>query len=154
MECEQKPVSMFVLFARLFSIVAKNLENEFGQKGLEVLAKSVKEFGVARGQDIARRAEAQGEDNSIGNYLKNYDMERSELFGYVTEYKDNKIYQEFTRCIFAETWMNAGEEKYGRIYCENIDPAIAEGFNKDLQCEHDNIMYKDKKCTFCFKIKE
>ena len=97
----KEPVSMFVLFARMFSITAKNLEKEFGEKGLEVLAESVREFGIARGRDIAERAKANGEDNSLHNYLKNYDMERSELFGYKNEYTPDEIHQEFTRCVFA-----------------------------------------------------
>ena len=36
----EEPVSMFVLFARFFSILAKNLEKEFGAKGLEILAQA------------------------------------------------------------------------------------------------------------------
>ena len=38
----KEPVSMFVLFARMFSITAKNLEKEFGEKGLKVLEDSVR----------------------------------------------------------------------------------------------------------------
>lgn len=147
------PVSMFVLFAQMFSITAKHLEKEFGQKGLDVLADSVREFGVMRGKDIASRAAACGKQNTLENYLDNYDMERSELFGYTNEYKPDCVCQEFTKCIFAETWMEAGEEKYGRIYCNNIDPAIAYGYNENLECQHEKIMYDDKKCTFCFKMK-
>ena len=113
----KEPVSMFVLFAKMFSITAKNLEKEFGEKGLKVLEDSVKEFG------------------------------------YQTTYGKNKIHQDFTRCVFAKTWMDANEEKYGRIYCENIDPAIAAGYNQNMECIHDAIMYKDGHCTFCFRMK-
>ena len=149
-----KPVSMFVMFARFFSIVAKHLEQKYGQEGLDLLADCVKEWGFKRGQDIAARAKAQGKDNTLDQYLCNYDMERSELFGYTTDYGKEEIHQEFTRCVFAQTWMDADEEKYGRIYCENIDPAIASGYNENLQCIHDQIMYKDKHCNFCFKMKK
>ena len=47
------PVDMFVLFARFFSVVAKNLEEKYGEEGLELLKKSVNEWGEARGRDIA-----------------------------------------------------------------------------------------------------
>jgi hypothetical protein len=150
----EKPISMFVLFAQMFSITAKRLEKEFGPRGLEVLKDSVQEFGYMRGQNIARRAAAQGQDNTVENYLDNYDMERSELFGYTNKYQADAVCQEFTRCIFADTWIQAGEERYGRIYCENIDPAIALGYNAAMQCQHDHIMYADHKCTFCFKMKQ
>ena len=72
-----EPVSMFVLFARFFSILAKNLEKEFGEKGLEILKQSVIDWGGARGKDIARRAAQRGQKNDLDAYLPNYDMERS-----------------------------------------------------------------------------
>lgn len=150
----KETVSMFVLFAKMFSITAKNLEKEFGEKGLKVLEDSVKEFGIERGKDIAARAKANGKENTLENYLDNYDMGRSEEFGYDTVYKQDGIHQDFHRCVFAKTWMDAGEEKYGRIYCENIDPAIAEGYNENMECVHDHIMYADGHCTFCFRMKE
>lgn len=150
----KEPVSMFVLFARMFSITAKNLEKEFGEKGLKVLEDSVKEFGIERGKDIAARAKANGKENTLENYLDNYDMGRSEEFGYDTVYKQDGIHQDFHRCVFAKTWMEASEEKYGRIYCENIDPAIVEGYNENMECVHDHIMYADGHCTFCFRMKE
>lgn len=107
-----EPVSMFVLFARFFSILAKNLEKEFGEKGLEILKQSVIDWGVARGKDIARRAAQRGQKNDLDAYLPNYDMERSELFGYDTEYGKDEINQDFDRCVFAKTWMDAGEDRY------------------------------------------
>lgn len=149
-----EPVSMFELFARMFSITAKHVEKHFGQEGLDVLADAIKEFGMERGQDIARRAAAAGKPNTPENYLDHYDMERSELFGYQNDYQPEGIYQEFTDCVFANTWIKAGDERYGRIYCENIDPAIAKGYNQDMECIHDKIMYDDNKCTFCFKMKD
>ena len=84
------------------------------------------------------------------NYLKSYDMERSDEFVYENKYSEREVFQEFQGCVFAETWIKEKKEKYGRIYCENIDPAIAKGYNENLICEHDKIMYDDKKCSFCF----
>ena len=119
----QNPVSMFVLFARFFAIIARRLEERLGEEGLQIMKEAVNEWGFERGKDIARRARANGRENDLMSYLENYDMERS-------------------------------DEKYGRIYCENIDPAIAKGYNEDLVCEHDKIMYDDQKCTFCFYMRE
>lgn len=150
----KEPVSMFVLFAKMFSITAKNLEKEFGEKGLNVLAESVKEFGMERGKDIAARAHADGADNTLEQYLSHYDMGRSEEFGYQTVYESNEIHQEFKQCVFAKAWMDAGQDKYGRIYCENIDPAIVTGYNQDMECIHEHIMYDHGHCTFCFRMKK
>ena len=154
MEKVDKPVNMFVLFARFFSILAKNLEKKYGAEGLDLLKETVIEWGVARGKDIAHRAAQSGKTNDLEAYLPSYDMERSELFGAETKYTPDEIHQDFDRCVFAQTWIDAGEEKYGRIYCENIDPAIVKGYNEDMECIHDHLMYKDGHCTFCFRKKK
>ncbi|MCI8598407.1 MAG: L-2-amino-thiazoline-4-carboxylic acid hydrolase [Lachnospiraceae bacterium] len=150
----QNPVSMFVLFARFFAIIARRLEERLGEEGLQIMKEAVNEWGFERGKDIARRARANGRENDLMSYLENYDMERSDDFGYENKYTETQVCQEFQGCVFAETWMAEGQEKYGRIYCENIDPAIAKGYNEDLVCEHDKIMYDDQKCTFCFYMRE
>ena len=150
----ENPVSMFVLFARMFAIVARRVEERLGEEGRQIMVDAVKEFGFERGRDIARRAAARGQDNTLEHYLENYDMERSDNFGYDNTYTKDAVYQEFSGCVFAETWMAEGQEKYGRIYCENIDPSIASGYNQDLECIHDKIMYDDHKCTFCFRMKQ
>lgn len=148
-----EPVSMYVLFARMFSIIARHMEARLGEEGLRIMAQAVQEFGEERGRDIACRARQRGNENDLENYLVNYDMERSGLFGYENTYGEGEVRQEFDRCIFAETWMKEGQERYGRIYCENIDPSIARGYNEQLMCIHDKMMYDDHKCTFCFKMK-
>ena len=148
------PVNMYVLFARFFSIVAEQLEKDFGDDGLKSLEQSVKIFGYLRGKDIARRAANEGKENSLLNYLDSYDMERSELFGYKNDIQADEVKQVFHKCVFAETWIGEKKEKYGRIYCENIDPSIARGYNEDMICDHDHIMYDNNECTFSFKLKK
>ena len=147
------PVSMFVLFARFFAIMARRLEERLGEEGLQIMGEVVKEWGIERGTDIANRARENGKENTLMNYLKSYDMERSDEFVYENKYSEKEVFQEFQGCVFAETWIKEKKEKYGRIYCENIDPAIAKGYNENLICEHDKIMYDDKKCSFCFYMK-
>lgn len=149
----EQPVSMYVLFAKMFCITARRMEERLGEEGLEIMAQAVREFGQERGKDIARRARENGNENDLEHYLGNYDMERSELFDYQDVYEDGAVHQVFNRCIFADTWMKEGRERYGRIYCENIDPSIAWGYNEMLMCVHDKMMYDDGECTFCFKMK-
>jgi hypothetical protein len=37
-----------------------------------------------------------------------------------------------TRCSWNKAWEDEGVLEFGRLYCEEIDTAIAEGFNRDL----------------------
>ncbi|MHB8061302.1 MAG: L-2-amino-thiazoline-4-carboxylic acid hydrolase [Ruminiclostridium sp.] len=149
-----EPVSMYNIAARLFAHVAKAVIDEYGEEAREVIKEGVRALGEERGKDIARRAAAVGETNELENYLTNYDMGRSELFEYETIKKEAGIEQKFTKCVFADQWQKDGMEKYGVLYCEMIDPAIAKGFNSNLEVVHDKHFFKDGVCHFCFNMKK
>ncbi|WP_245156666.1 L-2-amino-thiazoline-4-carboxylic acid hydrolase [Clostridium aminobutyricum] len=148
-----EPVSMYNIAAKLFAHVAKAVIDKYGEEACETIKDGVNAFGEERGREIARRAAVMGESNKIDNYLKNYDMARSELFEYETIFKNQKIEQNFTKCVFAEQWQNDGMEEYGILYCEAVDPAIARGFNENLEVIHDKHFFKDGSCHFCFYMK-
>ncbi len=148
------PVSPYTLMAKLFAHVAKAVVDRFGEEGEEAVREGVRAFGEERGRDIARRAAARGLPNDIENYLPNYDMGRSELFEYETIYHPCEIEQNFTRCAFGDQWKKDGMEKYGILYCQMIDPAIAKGYNPNFEVEHDKYLLKDGYCHFRFKMKD
>ena len=147
-----EPVSMYQMFAKMFALVAKEVVDEFGEKGREAVKRGVWNFGVARGQNIAKRAFARGQTNDTDNYLISYDMDRSDEFASTDTYGENQVEQLFTKCVFASQFQKEGLEEYGMIYCETIDPAIAYGYNPNMQCIHDKHFFKDNVCTFCFKL--
>lgn len=154
MEKVEKPVNMYILFARLFYHLTKEAEEAFGEAGVEAMRRGVWNFGVERGKDIARRAAAKGCPNDIEHYLSCYDMERSEHFKSEDTIKDGEIEEIFTECVFAHTFSEDGMEKYGIHYCEIVDPAIAYGYNSALRCQHDKHFFKDGQCHFCFRMQE
>jgi len=86
--------------------------------------------------------------------LPNYDMGRSDLFEYETEYVPNEIEQTFTRCPFGDTWKADGMEEYGILYCQMIDPSIAHGYNPNFEVVHDQYLVKDGQCHFRFQMKQ
>lgn len=148
-----EPVSMYNIAAQLFAHVAKAVIDKYGEEAREAIKEGVRALGEERGKDIARRAAIVGETNEIENYLTNYDMGRSELFEYETLNNEKKIEQNFTKCVFADQWQKDGMEEYGVLYCEMIDPAIAKGFNPNLEVVHDKHFFKDGVCHFCFYMK-
>lgn len=154
MEKVEKPVNMYILFARLFYHLAKEAEESFGEAGTEAVRRAVWNFGTERGRDIAERARMKGCPNDIEHYLSCYDMERSEYFKSEDTLRDGKIEENFTECIFAKTFSEAGMEKYGIHYCELVDPAIAYGYNKAMKCEHDAHFFQDGRCHFVFEMGE
>ncbi|GIQ62002.1 hypothetical protein PACILC2_05700 [Paenibacillus cisolokensis] len=148
-----EPVDPYTIMAKLFAHLSKSVVDRFGEAGKEAIREGVRAFGEERGRDIARRAAAAGQPNDIRSYLPNYDMGRSDLFEYVTEYHPQEIEQSFTRCAFGDQWKKDGMEEYGILYCQMIDPAIARGYNADFEVEHDKYLLKDGYCHFRFKMK-
>lgn len=147
------PVSWATLFCRLFAHVAKEVVDKFGEEGERAIKDGVWAFGEERGRNIAERARANGCTTDVHGYLPNYDMGRSDDFTAENRYGDNQVEQLFTQCGFADQWIQDGMEKYGKLYCDVIDPAIAKGYSEDLECIHDKRIYEDGVCTFCFRMR-
>ena len=142
---ELEPVNMYVLFARMFADIAREVEADFGEAGIQA---------VRRGRDIAHRAEVMGHANDAEHYLSCYDMGRTDYFYSEDDVKSHSVEQVFTKCVFAKTWTDDGDEKYGIHYCQIIDPAIACGYNEHLKCTHDKHFFKDGQCHFLFEMQD
>lgn len=151
---ELEPVNMYVLFARMFADIAREVEADFGEAGIQAVRRGVQRFGERRGRDIAHRAEVMGHANDAEHYLSCYDMGRTDYFYSEDDVKSHSVEQVFTKCVFAKTWTDDGDEKYGIHYCQIIDPAIACGYNEHLKCTHDKHFFKDGQCHFLFEMQD
>ncbi|MDR2006569.1 MAG: L-2-amino-thiazoline-4-carboxylic acid hydrolase [Acidaminococcales bacterium] len=150
-----RPVSIYTLFAQLFSSVAREVTADFGAAGAAAVRRGVRKYGEARGRHIAQNAALDGRPNTIENYLPYYDMERSGLFVYATAMSDNLIDQEFYKCPFAEAWIKDGDQSLGKLYCDEIDRAIAAGFNPGLKHEEiTHLLDGAPSCHMTFQMKK
>ncbi|NBJ00146.1 hypothetical protein D3Z62_08245 [Lachnospiraceae bacterium] len=146
------PTSWATLFCRLFAHVAKEVVEKFGDEGEQAIKDGVWAFGVERGRNIAERVRKNGCEINAENYLSNYDMGRGDDFTAQNIYGDDQVEQLFTQCGFADQWIADGMEKYGKLYCDMIDPAIAKGYCEDMECIHSKRVYEDGVCAFCFRM--
>ncbi|MEH6943614.1 L-2-amino-thiazoline-4-carboxylic acid hydrolase [Bacillus sp. JJ722] len=149
-----KDLTIYALMAKLFGQLSKAVVDQFGDEGKDAVREGVRTFGEERGRGIAQRARANGEKNTINNYLSNYDMGRSDLFTYTSDFKPEEIEQNFTACPFGQQWADDNMHEYGILYCEMIDPAVARGYNNKFEVEHDKYVLKEGNCHFRFKLKE
>jgi hypothetical protein len=149
-----KPVSIYTITAKLFASVAQEVVAKFGEEGKQAIRDGVRKFGETRGKNIALNVEQAGLDKLLTNYLPYYDMERSELFVYDSEISEEKIEQKFHQCPFAEAWIEDGNQELGKLYCEEIDDAIAKGYDSNLQCiAHKRLLDGDQYCHLLFEYK-
>ena len=82
------------------------------------------------------------------------DKRKPDYFYSEDDVKSHSVEQVFTKCVFAKTWTDDGDEKYGIHYCQIIDPAIACGYNEHLKCTHDKHFFKDGQCHFLFEMQD
>lgn len=150
----EKPVSIYGMMAKVFGHVSKVIVDRYGDIGENIIRNGVRTFGEERGRHIAERAASVGKPNTIENYLTHYDMGRSDLFEYETIYRENEIEQTFTKCAFGDQWKEDGMNKYGILYCQMIDPAIAKGYNPNFEVVHDEYILENGCCHFLFQMKD
>jgi hypothetical protein len=143
-------LTTYTRFSKMFAQIAKQVVDKYGEKGEQVIMRAVERFGKKRGEGIAQRARTNGLENSIENYLPNYDMGRSDLFDIDTVYKKNEVEQIFTQCPFGQQWADDNMGKYGILYCKVIDPSIAKGYNKNFEVLHDQFVLREGQCHFQF----
>jgi hypothetical protein len=154
----ERSESMFSITAKLFAAIAKEVTEEFGQAGEQAIRRAVRAFGIERGRKIARNAAADGKPNTVENYLPYYDMERSDLFEYDTVYSGgevpDRIDQYFHKCPLSRAWIDTGTTALGKLYCEEVDVAIAYGFNPDLKYQgYANVMDGSPCCHMSFTLR-
>ncbi|MFD1067925.1 L-2-amino-thiazoline-4-carboxylic acid hydrolase [Oceanobacillus locisalsi] len=155
-EAEEKytNVTAFARFSKMFAQIAKQVADKYGEEGEDVIRRAVERYGRKRGEGIAQRARSNGLENNSDNYLKNYDMARSELFEVDTVHKENEVEQTFTYCPFGQQWADDDMGEYGILYCQMIDPAVAKGYNKNFEVVHDQYVLREGQCHFQFQMKE
>jgi len=145
---------MYAITAKLFAEIAEEVTKRFGSEGEDAIRKAVRNFGEKRGKKIAENAIADGKTNTPENYLKYYDMERSALFECDSTVTPECVDQCYHVCPFAAAWLADGTEKYGMMYCDEVDGAIAHGYNPDfVHKRFTHLLRGDNCCRMSFKMK-
>jgi hypothetical protein len=116
---------------------AMTLVNEFGQeKGEELTAKAIKEYGRIIGEKKKAQALEQGWDLSLESFRKLSDLPALGMHSGREEVaadgeKRTRVYD----CVMSQVWREYGQDRLGRIYCY-VDPASVMAFNPDLKYVH------------------
>ena len=138
--------------AILFALIARSLVRHFGNRGEKAVRAAVRKYGLQRGRRMALRTLRDGLEPNVMNYLAYGEWipdpaERDTRFpAYEPE-----VRMENYRCPWHRSWQESDLMEYGRLYCQEVDAALAQGYNGmtlDLQT---NLAAGDPFCGFVFR---
>jgi len=151
---QKPPIFSESSHALLFALIARQVITRYGgQKGPPALRKAIRRYGEQRGRRMALRAQANGDELTMTNFLI-YGEWRAVTDGgqqeRMEEQSDLRVLVQ--RCPWDETWKEANLLPYGRYYCQEIDAALLRGFNPDLLIEVNQTLSNDGlPCEFVYR---
>ena len=146
-EVHEAVVRMAEFSALLYYHMAQAVLEEYGDGAKAVIKKAIREFGLERGRNIARKVREAGEEPTIANLDKYYDMPIGQGWAPSADYEGGEKHSRTEECTFANLWLEKSWAEIGRIYCE-VDPAIREGYNPEIQyTPQTNILRGDPFCS-------
>lgn len=138
--------SMSVLMANMYYFLTKSIVEEYGEEAKGAISRGIREFGLDRGRKIAEKVRAAGEELTIENLDKYYDMPITKGWDLHRTYEEGRKHSVTDSCTMAKVWIERDWLDVGHCYCE-VDPAIREGYNPKLDYRHlMNILEGDDHC--------
>jgi hypothetical protein len=139
--------------AVLFALLSRSAVTHLGiENGEKVIRQAVRRYGEQRGRRMALRAQRDGEQLSMLNYMAygewrvepGESAQRSaEIVPHVRSFVD--------RCPWNQAWVESDLLQYGRLYCLEIDQALVRGFNPALRLDVLSTLSNDgHPCEFVF----
>ena len=137
--------------AMLFTFMAKEAIDTFGEEGEKAVIAGVNRYGEQRGHRMALRTLADGDELNVENYLVYGEWEAfpGQMDLRFPAYTPEVRMQNY-RCPWHTEWTKRGLEKYGRYYCRYVDAALARGYNGMNLELMANRMLGDECCDFIF----
>jgi hypothetical protein len=137
----------------LFAWIARAVIARAGaEKGEAVMRQAVRRYGEERGQRMALRAEADGEQLSMANYLAygEWSADPEEIEQVMVE-EGAVVRMTVHKCPWHAAWTENDLMTYGRLYCLEIDEALVRGFNPALKLDVNATQTNEgKPCEFVF----
>jgi len=131
--------AMAYKMGQLFAILVDEMEQEFGEdRGRAVAARAVDRFGRMRGESIRQAVLQAGEELTLENMEKFYDLPANHGWDADTVIDGDVLTEDTRYCPMASAWRALGLEKEGAIYC-GVDVAIHEAYCGKIRFERPAI---------------
>ena len=129
--------------ADLYYFVARRVIEDLGEAGERAVRRGLREFGLARGAAIRAEVEAAGEEVNLSNFLKHYNLPMRRAWRGLSSVTATRRDNTVTRCPFADQWLQRDGASIGQAYCEEVDPAIREGYSPELHFTASQFLLRD-----------
>jgi hypothetical protein len=139
--------------ALLFAWISREVIRRVGEeRGEAVIRKSVRKYGEQRGHRMGLRAQADGQELSMFNFLAYGEWEgKGEEHAQQTLETAPHFHTQISKCPWHDAWVENDLLPYGRFYCLEVDHALVFGFNPALTLEVNATLANDHKdCDFIF----
>ncbi len=138
----------------LMAWIARQVFQRVGPvKAEPIIRKAVRRYGEERGHRMALRAQADGKELSMLNYLiyGEWSASPDEMSQHTEQNNHNNMRMLVERCPWQTAWMSEDLIVYGRLYCQEIDQALVRGFNPELHLDVLKTQTNDRQpCDFIF----
>ena len=123
--------------ALLFAWIAQEAIQRAGvDRGQAAVRKAVRVYGEQRGGRMAQRAEKDGQALNMTSYMAYGEWQAEDgLFDSTVDAPDGTPRSLIFRCPWHEAWKEDGINDAGRLYCLEIDPALARGFSPTVRLQ-------------------
>jgi len=103
------------------------------------IRRMVRRFGFQRGQRIAEKVKLRGLPLTVENLIENSDIP-SDGYKVKAAYHGDELRIDVIECPYLDELEKLGALEYAPMYCEEIDMAIAEGYNPDINLRHEHAI--------------
>ncbi len=143
--------------AMLFTNIAKEVIEKIGEEnGKKLIGRAVRKYGRQRGKRMALRAHKNGHALSVANYFAygEWEVPKDEMdFKLIEKNPDARL--NIFKCPWHSVWKENNLLEYGKYFCQEIDAALVNGFNPDLEIKVNSTQTNGGElCEFVFKNAE
>ena len=136
--------------AALFYFLADEVINTYGEDAVKVIKRAMERFGLHRGQKIREKVLHEGEQLTLENLFKYYDMPLLKAWEMEAEDTPQKRVSCVSYCPMAVQWKELEGEEIGQLYC-TVDPYLVQGYNPELSFWHEGtIPQGEKECKLVY----
>jgi hypothetical protein len=140
------------LLAKLYYFMGKEMLDSFGDEGEQALRRSVRNFGVSRGEALRDRHQEAGLPIDVRSLFENYDLPYGKdhyQVRKIIQFDEDHRVSETMICHLQEIWHELGGEEgkqIGAIYCDEFHQAMWGAYDNDITVDLPSLLSKNDPC--------